>query len=184
MVRPWYGAFVNVRFGWIESQFLDFVQLQQEEITKFVPGVGNARVTINRELQNTGNSLLNSPRFKVSLTAEQTLPLGRFGSVTARYDGVWTDTTFYDATAGLGIQNVQNLLFLPEETIAQRAYWLHNLRLSYRPAGTRLEIAGWVRNLTDEAYKPFGFDASTFNNTSIYFVGDPRTYGGSLLINF
>jgi outer membrane receptor protein involved in Fe transport len=184
VARPWPGAFANVRFGWLESQFLDFVQLQQEIIV--VSGIG--QVTVNRQLQNTGNRLLNSPKFKVSLTAEQTLPLGRGGSVTARYDGVWTDTTFFDATEGRGIPNVDNVEFLPEDTIAQPAFWLHNLRLSYRPPGTAFgtawEIAGWVRNLTDESYKTFGFDASTFNNTSIYFVGDPRTYGGTLTVNF
>jgi outer membrane receptor protein involved in Fe transport len=177
--RPWSGAYVNVRFGWLESQFLDFVQLQQEIIAP--QGV---QLTVNRELQNTGNNLLNSPRFKVSLTAEQMVPLGRWGSVTARYDGVWTDTTFYDATEGRGIPNVQNVEFLPEDTIAQPAFWLHNLRLSYRPPGVPIEIAAWVRNLTNEAYKTFGFDGSTFTNTSIYFVGEPRTYGATLTVNF
>jgi iron complex outermembrane receptor protein len=176
--RPWTGAYLNVRFAWLESQFLDFVQLQQE----IEPGATNR--AINRELQNTGHPLLNSPRFKVSLTAEQTLPLGRWGSLSARYDGVWTDTTYYDATQGRGIPNVQNKEFLPENTIAQVPYWVHNLRLSYRPPGLQVEIAGWVRNLTNKAYKTFAFDGSTFNNTTIYFVGDPRTYGGSLVFNF
>jgi outer membrane receptor protein involved in Fe transport len=179
VLRPWAGAFANVRFGWLESQFLDFVQVQQAEVSS-PEGI----VVVNRELQNTGNPLLNSPRFKVSLTGEQTLPLGRWGSLTARYDGVWTNTTYYDATEGHGIPNVDNVQYLPEDTIAQPAFWLHNVRLSYRPPGGRFEIAGWVRNLTNKAYKTFGFDGSTFNNTTIYFVGDPRTYGGTLTINF
>jgi outer membrane receptor protein involved in Fe transport len=179
VVRPWTGAFANVRFGWLESQFIDFVQVQQAEIS-----TPDGLAVVNRELQNTGNPLLNSPRFKVSLTGEQTLPLGRWGSVTARYDGVWTDTSYYDATEGRGIPNVDNVQFLPEDTIAQPAFWLHNVRFSYRPPGGRFEIAGWVRNLTNQAYKTFGFDGSTFNNTTIYFVGDPRTYGGTLTINF
>jgi iron complex outermembrane receptor protein len=177
--RPWPGAFVNVRFGWLESQFLDFVQIQQEIVE-----LRGIQTTINRELQNTGNSLLNSPQFKVSITAEQVVPLGRWGSVTARYDGVWTDTSFYDATEGRGIPNVANVNFLPEDTIAQSAFWVHNLRFSYRPPSGRYEIAGWVRNLTDEVVKTFAFDASTFNDTSIYFVGDPRTYGITLNVNF
>jgi outer membrane receptor protein involved in Fe transport len=139
---------------------------------------------VNRELQNTGNRLLNSPEFKVSITAEQTLPLGRWGALTARYDGVWTDVTYYDATEGRGIPNVSNVEFLPEETIAQPAFWLHNLRLAYRLPGGQIEIAGWVRNLTNEAYKTFAFDGSTFNATTIYFVGDPRTIGGSVVFNF
>jgi len=177
--RPWSGAFVNVRFGWLESQFLDFVQIQQEIVQR-----SGAQVTVNRELQNTGNSLLNSPEFKVSLTAEQVFPLGRWGSFTARYDGVWTDTSFYDATEGRGIPNADNVQFMPEDTIAQRAFWVHNFRLGYRPASGRFEIAGWVRNFTDESFKTFAFDASTFNNTSIYFVGDPRTYGATFVVNF
>ena len=180
-LRPWFGAFANVRFGWLESQFLDFVQVQQEII---IDDVTRVQVVANRELQNTGNRLLNSPEFKVSLTAEQTLSLGRWGSVTARYDGVWTETTFYDATEGRGIPNVDNIEFLPENTVAQPSFWLHNLRFSYGPRSGRWEIAGWVRNLTNENYKTFGFDASTFSQTSIYFVGEPRTYGGTLNISF
>jgi outer membrane receptor protein involved in Fe transport len=178
-VRPWTGALLNVRFGWLESQFLDFVQLQQEHVL-----LGNQRITANRELQNTGNSLLNSPRFKVSISAEQEVPIGSWGSLIARYDGVWTDTTYYDATNGLGIPNVQNLAYLPPDTIGQPAYWLHNLRLAYRTPDQLIEVAGWVRNLTNKAYKTFAFDGSTFNNTTIYFVGDPRTYGITATVNF
>jgi iron complex outermembrane receptor protein len=176
VARPWLGAFFNVRAGWLESQFLDFVQIQQIVIPP--------QETATRELQNTGNRLLNSPQFKVSLTAEQTLPLGRFGSFTLRYDGVWTDTTYYDATEGRGIPNSDGVLFLPDDTIAQPAFWQHNLRLSYRLPGGQVEIAGWVRNIADEAYKTFAFDGSTFRRTTIYFVGDPRTFGGSLVVNF
>jgi outer membrane receptor protein involved in Fe transport len=179
VVRPWIGAFANVRFGWIESQFTDFVQLQQEIIAQ-----KGALITVNRELQNTGNSLLNSPQFKVSLTGEQMIPLGRWGSFTARYDAVWTDETFYDATEGRGIPNIQNIQFLPEHTVAQPSFWVHHFRLSYRPPGGGFEIAGWVRNFTNETSKTFAFDGSTFNRTSIYFVGEPRTYGGTLTVNF
>jgi outer membrane receptor protein involved in Fe transport len=180
ILRPWLGSFINVRFGWIESQFLDFVQIQQQLTTQGTGGL----IVVNRELQNTGNPLLNSPRFKVSLTGEQTLPLGRYGSFTARYDGVWTDVNYFDATEGRGIPNQEGINFLPENTIAQPDFWLHNVRASYRTPGGQVEIAGWVRNLTNESYKTFAFDGSTFNNTSIYFVGDPRTYGGTLTINF
>jgi len=41
-----------------------------------------------------------------------------------------------------------------------------------------------VRNLTNTAYKSFGFDGSTFQDTTIYFVGEPRTFGGTLTVNF
>ena len=180
VARPWIGAFLNVRFGWLESQFLDFVQQQQD--IRNVPGGGF--VTVTKDINNTGNPLLNSPRFKVSLSAEQTLPLGRYGSISARYDGTWTDTTYYDATEGSGLPNLFNQSFLPDDTIAQGPFWLHNLRVAYRPPQGGIEIAGWVRNLTNAAYKTFAFDASTFSRTTIYFVGEPRTVGGTLTVNF
>jgi outer membrane receptor protein involved in Fe transport len=178
-LEPWMGAFVNVRFGWIESQFLDFTQLQQERVR-----LGGVQQVVNREIQNTGNNLLNAPRYKVSLTAEQTLEIGSWGSLTARYDGVWTDTSYFDATEGRGIPNVQNFQYLPEETIAQPDYWVHNLTVSYMTPDKKIELAGWVRNIADEAYKTFAFDGSTFTNTTIYFIGDPRTYGVTFTANF
>jgi iron complex outermembrane receptor protein len=183
VIRPWYGSFVNLRVGWIESEFLDFVQIQQE-LTNIRTPDGFQLAVVNRELQNTGNNLLNSPRFKISITGEQTVPLWQYGSLTFRYDGVWTDETFFDATEGRGIPNDRNIEFLPDHTTSQRPFWLHNLRVSYRTPNGQIELAAWVRNLSNEAYKTFAFDASTFNNTSIYFVGDPRTFGGNLTINF
>jgi iron complex outermembrane receptor protein len=178
-LEPWLGAYINVRFGWLESQFLDFVQLQQERVL-----LGNQRITVNREIQNTGNRLLNSPQYKVTLTAEQTFDIGFWGSITTRYDGTWTDTTYFDATEGRGIPNVQNFQFLPEDTVAQPDFWLHNLIVTYRTPDEKIELAGWVRNLANKAYKTFAFDGSTFNSTTIYNVSDPRTYGVTLIVNF
>ncbi len=61
---------------------------------------------------------------------------------------------------------------------------MHNFRVGYQPAHGRFEIAGWVRNFTDEVVKTFAFDGSTFTDTTIYFVGDPRTYGLTVSLNF
>jgi outer membrane receptor protein involved in Fe transport len=177
--RPWTGAFWNVRFSWLESQFLDFLKTDQ-----FLASRGGQDNIIFKETQNSGNSLLNSPRFKVSITGEQTFPLGRYGSLTYRYDGVWSDITYYDPTEGVGLGNEEGFKFLPSDTIAQKAFWLHNMRLSWRAPGGRFEIAGWIRNLEDTAYKTFAFDGSTFRKTTIYFVGDPRTYGLSTTVSF
>jgi iron complex outermembrane receptor protein len=181
VLRPLPGTFLQARFSWLESQFIDFVQSQATQ-----QQLGLRSVVFVQEIDNSGNRLLNSPQFTVSLTAEQTIPLGRYGSLTARWDGAWTDDTFFDATEGRGIPNFQGDQFLPPNTIGQRAYWLHNLRLGYRTPDGSIEIAGWVRNLTDVAYKTFAFDASALEitKTTIYFTGDPRTYGMSLTAFF
>lgn len=178
--EPWEGGSIRFNFAWLETQFLDFVQEQQ---TSF-PTATNERVIVTRELQNSGNPLLNSPRFSVSLSLAQTLDMGRFGSLTPRWDGAWKSVTYYDATAGRGIPNPQDIQFLPENTIGQEAYWLHNLRLTYKTEAEDIEVAFWVRNVADKRYKTFGFDGSTFNNTTIYFVGNPRVLGGSIKLNF
>jgi iron complex outermembrane receptor protein len=177
--RPWVGAFLNLRFSWLESQFLDFVKRDQ-----FLAQQGGQDVLSFKETQNSGNPLLNSPRFKVSLTAEQTIQLGRYGSLVPRYDVVWTDITYYDPTKGAGLGNLDGEQFLPSDTIAQRAFWLHNVRVGWRAPNGRIEVAGWVRNIEDKAYKTFAFDGSSFRDTTIYFVGDPRTWGVSVHVNF
>jgi iron complex outermembrane receptor protein len=181
LLRPWAGGFMGVNFSWLKTEFLDFVQIQQQDISN--PATGQ-NVTINRELDNSGHPLLNSPEFKVSITAEQHIPLGKYGFLIPRYDGVWTDTTYYDATEGRGIPNVDNVPYAPKLTFAQRPFWLHSVRLGYQTPDGRLEIAGWVRNIENTPYKTFAFDGSTFQATTIYFVGDPRTYGGTVTVTF
>ena len=139
---------------------------------------------LNNEIQNSGEPLLNSPNFKVSLTAEQTIPLGRLGTLAARWDGAWTDDTNYDATQSKGVPNFDGNQFLPKGTIGQKAFWQHNVRLGYRTPDTKVEIAGWVRNVTDKVYKTFAFDVSAFNGTTVYFLGEPRMYGLTLTTSF
>jgi len=181
--RPWQGFFLNVRFSWLKSQFLDFVRTDQ-----FLNTTGGGGDIVRfKQTQNSGNPLLNSPEYKVSITAEQTLPLGsggRYGYLVGRYDVVWTDKSYYDASKGVGLGDENGNYFLPNSTIAQDPFWVHNIRLAWRAPGGRVEIAGWGRNLTNEAYKTFAFDGSTFRRTTIYYVGDPRTYGGSLVVTF
>src|SRR5262249_37359577 len=179
LLRPWNGGYVNVNVGWLEAEFPGFTLLQQD-----VENLHGAQTTPNRELQNSGNPLLNSPRFKIAITAEQALPLWHYGYLIPRYDGTWSDDTYYDATKGRGIPNLSNAPYAPKLTFAQRAHWVHGLRLAYRTPDGRLEVAGWGRNLENPAYKTYAFDASTCQRTSIYFVGDPRTYGATVSVTF
>ncbi len=177
--RPWAGAFFEARGSWLESRFVDFVQ-QQVVIRR----VGQTAVTLIREVDSTGGRLLNSPRFKVSVTLEQAIPLGRFGALIPRYDGVWTDETFFDATEGRGVPGFDGTFLVPEHTFAQKPYYLHNARISYAPPSQNPVISFWVRNIEDKAYRTLGADATTFLGTTLHFTGDPRTYGVDVVINF
>ena len=43
---------------------------------------------------------------------------------------------------------------------------------------------GVLRNLTNEAYRNFSADLSSFLGTTIHFIGEPRTYGMSVDVEF
>ena len=177
--RPWDNTNLQARFGWLESTFIDFVQRQVVRET-----TPSGVLTRELELNFTGNRLLNSPQFTINLTAEHTVQLGRYGAMTARWDGAWTDTTFFDATEGRGVPNNDGVTFMPANTIGRKPFWLHNLLIIYRPPVGNVVVEAWVRNLTDEVYKSFAFDASQFQRTSIYFTGAPRMFGGTISVTF
>ena len=188
----YYGAEANIqispvenlnligRFGWNESEFLNFTRQQTYSVPQ--PGTNPPQIlTIN--LDYTGNQLPNAPKFKISATADYTLELGRYGSLIPRYDLSWTDDVYYDASEGTGDPNKVGGDVFPEYTIGQPAYLLHGVRLTWRSPSGNLELAGWARNLTDEVYKVYAFNAQAIGFVG-NFVGQPRTYGVSMMLNW
>jgi iron complex outermembrane receptor protein len=178
-IAPWEGADVEVSFGWLESQFLDFTQEQLQQ-----GAIGNQGFLSVTELNYSGNRLLNSPEFTVSIIASQEIDLDRFGILTLRYSGAWTDNVYFDASEGRGIPNDDEISILPPDTIGQTAYWLHGAGVDWRPQLGHLRLSGWIRNIADKSYKTFSFDANTFQGTTIHFVGEPRTYGVTFGVEF
>ncbi|MHA7837886.1 MAG: TonB-dependent receptor [bacterium] len=170
---------LEIRSSWIESRFLDFTASG----ARVIPG-SNPPQTFRQVLDFNGNPLPNAPRFKVSATLQYDLDLGRFGSFVPRYDVVWTDEVAFDPSDGRGAPNAGGEIFMPKNAIGQGAFWLHNLRVTYRAPGARLEIAGWVRNLTNEVYKTLAFDASSGPQLVGNLLGEPRTYGLSARLTY
>jgi iron complex outermembrane receptor protein len=179
--EPFDGFVITGRLGWLESQFLDFSNTVFRQIID--PNTGDA-ITVPLVADFSGNTLINSPKLKASLAVEWTIDMGRWGSLIPRYDFAWSDDIFFDPSEGRGAVSFDGEQLLPEHAIGQRAYWLHNARLGYRTPEGNIEVAGWVRNFTDEAYKTYAFDASSFTNLVINFVGQPRTFGGSISIHW
>lgn len=166
----------TVRFGWLDSQFLDFVNIV-EDIDR------NTLQPTDREITYTGNALPNAPNYKVSLTLDWPFDFGRFGTIAPRYDLNWTDDIYFDPNEGRGYLN-QFEMPNPAFTTGQQAYTIQNLRLSWRNEDATLEVAGWVRNLTDTRYKTFAFDATIFAAVVINYVAEPRTAGVDLTFSF
>jgi len=170
-----------VRFGWLESQFLDFTQ--QNVIS--VDGPNNTRIGIPVLVDYTGNRLINSPQFQITFMGQYELDIGRFGKLIPRYDSTWKDTSYFDASAGRGPPTTfQGVPFLPENTLGQGPYWIHNARLTWAFPDWNLEVAGWVRNFMDERYKVSAINASAFSDFTVFFVGEPRTGGVDVNVRF
>jgi outer membrane receptor protein involved in Fe transport len=169
---------LTARFSWLESQFLDFTTTNFKQ----VPISLIESKTLAVQTDHSGNRLINSPQFKVSISAEWTFDLGRWGMIIPRYDAAWSDDVFFGPNEGLGLVNDLGQNYKPACAIGQCAFWLHNLRLAYRTGEGNIEIAGWVRNVTNEVYKTYAFDASSFANTTINFVSEPRMFGLDVMI--
>jgi iron complex outermembrane receptor protein len=170
------GLVLRGRGGWLESEFVDFT-VEQVRL-QFNPPPDPSEL-IRVTIDYTGNRLPNTPRFSFSGSAEYTLDFGRYGVLIPRWDFSWTADTSFDQSNGRGAPNDTNDIFMPNYAIGQRAYWMHNIRLTYRAPSGRFEIAGWVRNLEDTVYKQLAYDASAVGLVG-NIVGDPRTYGVTL----
>ena len=179
IARPVEGWRIEAHFGWLESEFLDFVnQRLVQEVVSLAPVV-----VINQQLNEdfSGNRLPNSPQFAVSLSTTYDIDMGRFGTLTPGYFASWTDDVNFDQTEGRGLPNDQRQIFLPQHTLGQKALWIHNVRLGYTTENGQFELGVWGRNITNEAYKLFAFQSQDFVSA---FIGDPRTYGVDLRVSF
>jgi len=178
-ILPWEGGLLDIKFAWLEGEFLDFVRTQ---IKSRIVGVSLIAVPV--ETDQSGNRLLNAPKYTITLSLQQRFPIGRFGTIVTRWDGSWKDTTFFDSSEGRGLPNGQGDLILPKYTLGQSAHWIHNLRLAYLTPDESIEVAAWVRNVADQTVRVFSADITTFQKTTLHFVGDPRTFGVTTSVRF
>ena len=175
-VPEWFeNLSVTLRAGWLETRFLRFTQLQP-------------RIQDNRPIElvedNSGNPLINSPRFKVSGTLTWEFILDGVGSITPRYDFTWSDDSFFDPAEGRGSLNGNGIRGNPKFRTGQPAYILHNVRVTYTTPEGNISMAGWCRNVTDTRYKTAAFDVSAFSKVTINFVGEPRSCGGEVKLTW
>ena len=178
-LEPFDGTILRLNFGWLESQFLDFTQFQLSSIQD-----GNGQQQIfEKSIVNTGNRLLNSPQYSVSIIASQRLDLGRYGDLTFRYTGSWTDDVYFDASEGRGNPDSEGNFRISDNMVGEEAYWLHGVGVDYVPRDMPILVSAWVRNLENEGYRNFTADLN-FLDTTIHFIGEPRTYGVTVRVDF
>lgn len=166
--RPIEGLKLTANFAWLHGEFIDF-QLRNTFL------IGRGPVPVVSDF--SGNQFQNSPQFKASGSLSWTFDFGPYGSLIPRYDFSWSDDVFFGVNEGRGTPDNRGRDRLPELAIGQPAYWLHDVRLTYRSPTATVEVSLWMHNVTDEVYKSFAFDASNFSAVVLNYVGDPRTMG-------
>ncbi len=62
----------------------------------------------------------------------------------------------------------------------ERPYAVTNVRLGATTLGGNLELAAFVNNVANRAYRQYAFDASQFSGVSLGIFARPRTYGFSV----
>ncbi len=150
-----------VSFAWLEAKYTDFVNVKIN-----LAGGNSVPITEN----NSGNRLINAPKLAFSGFTRWPIDLGGRGTLIPRLDWAFKDKVYFSPTN--------------EEPLSQDAFWLLNCRIAYKTPNDAIEIAGWVRNLTNEIYRVDVINLSAFRGSVLYAIGDPRTYGLSVQYNF
>jgi iron complex outermembrane receptor protein len=159
------GLWIRLTFAWLDATYTDFVNTftQQND--------GDGDVTKKRGVtQNyTGNRLINSPEF--SFIGFVALPIRTdWGVITPRFDWSFKDKVFFSAANS--------------DLVAADPLWLANFRVTYKSPDDHFELAGWIENLTDQAYAQDVLNLARLRKALLYAIGDPRTYGLTLTLRY
>ncbi len=112
----------------------------------------------------SGNELSRSPEWKVTLSAEYEIPLGRFGFLTPRVQYTWQDDTYYRA--------------FNKDFDLQKDHHLTDAKLIWRSPEDVWAAEIFVTNIEDEAPKQNILVGSRFFGAPpLAWYGAPRFYG-------
>ena len=160
--EPLEGLMVYLTAAWLQNSYTDFVN----QLT--ATNIGGSATASTEDF--SGNQLINSPEFSFAGYLQWDVRLDRWGTLSPRLDWTYKDQVFFSPAN--------------EELVGQPPLWLFNLRFAYRTPGDNIEIAGWVRNLTNEVYRLDVFNLARFRKEIAYAMGDPRTFGLTLSVRF
>jgi iron complex outermembrane recepter protein len=160
-LRPHPNVYATLGFGWLDARFRQF--LVRKQVQPPFKGAGGGGKAQSQIFNFTGNPLIAAPRFNLTGNVEYTQSIGRFGTLIPGVDFSYKSTTSLDPSNKPEVQ--------------QPAYWLLNARLNYRTPDERVQISGWVRNITKQIYLVDAFDQSIQTKEFLYVYAEPRMYG-------
>lgn len=154
---------IRLSFAWLDAYYTDFVNVFPFQ------SAGDELVTRVASEDFTGNRLINAPEF--SFIGFVAWPIDKdWGVVIPRVDWSYKDEVFFSAANS--------------PLVAQDALWLVNMRVTYRSPNELFELAGWIENLTDQAYTEDVFNLARLRESILHAIGDPRTYGVTLTLKY
>ena len=145
-------------------------------------------INLGAPLDLTGQSLERAPAHTLNLSAHYEaavgnghLSLGTDWRYTSRYRfHIWSDATNNNPAPFLDSDAARQLV---RDTFSQGPLWLGDARIAYRFNDSGVEIAAWVKNLTNRKYNTNAF-AMFFNRSISTYPGERRTAGLSLSYGF
>lgn len=164
--QPLPGLTAQVGFGWLDAEYTDFSDLKQVT-PPFARGGNEGSHAL---FDYSGNPLVGAPRYRLSGRVDYRLSIGRRGALLPSFAFRYRSKTYLDVQA--------------KQELSQGAYWVLDARLAWRAPGEHFELAGWVRNLTDEHYLTDAFDQSIDLKQILYVYADPRLFGGTVSVRW
>ncbi|MDN5434809.1 MAG: TonB-dependent receptor, partial [Acinetobacter sp.] len=153
---------LRLRFAgaYLDSEYTDFVDKNP------VTNVVNA--------DNTGNSLVRSPKYTVGLGGEYTFNLNDGARVVVGTDASYRDREFF-------LVNRQD--YSVDPILSQKAYTLWNANVGYHSANNKYQVNAYVKNLLNEEYQVHGRPNGPAGQYVLTY-GNPRQVGVSLTAKF
>lgn len=122
---------------------------------------------LSGSVDHSNQTMPNAPGFAADLSYEHRFELGGLGTLTAHADTHITDGYWVSVERPLDSY--------------QSAYTRSNAFVSYTPANTNVNIRLFVRNLENKAVRTLAL-ANPFDK--VLLLAPPRTFGGSVTVNF
>ena len=146
--------------AYLDSEYTDFVDRNP------VTGAVSAN--------NTGNSLVRSPKYTLGIGGSYTFNLDDGARIVLGTDASYRDREYF-------LVNRQNHTVDPY--LSQKAYTLWNANIGYQSANNKYQINGYVKNLLDEEYQTHGRPNGAVGQYVRTF-GAPRQIGASVTVKF
>lgn len=117
-----------------------------------------------------GNRLAMAPKWTLSGGVDWDIIEGSFGSLSLHTDSRYTSRTYFSA--------------FNTDGVSQRGYTVHDARLTLTTLGGKLDIAGWITNITNKKYKVYSLNLQEGFNLNYAQRGRPREYGVQATVHF